>query len=182
MEKVKKIYNYIDKKKDPLEKIYNYLDKETNINKKFDISKNEEIMKYNKDINKTQKYIKNIDNGFILVSLLLVLFMTYIIFSAYELNYSCDTFIYYSYIYTIFGILIYGFFILFIIKFVTYTETYKKLKYFYDNYYILFTIIILGLFFILGGLFKENEHKVFISHCILILKCHCITSRVNINI
>ena len=97
----------------------------------------------------------------------------YIGFSAYELSYSCDTFIYYSYVYVIFGILIYSFFILFIIKFVSYTKTYKSFKYYYDNYYIIFIGVILLLFYLLGILFKENEHKVLVSHliwlCILFL-------------
>ena len=99
--------------------------------------------------------------------------LVYIGFSAYELNYSCETFIYYSYIYVIFGILIYSFLILFIIKFISLTETYKKFKYYYDNYYVLYIVVILCLFYLLGDLFKENEHKVLVSHiiwlCILFL-------------
>jgi len=155
--------NIIDKS---LNKVYDYVESNVNLNKRFDIGKNEEILKYNEDIKEKDVYIKHINNGFILITILMFCLLVYIGFSAYELNYSCDTFIYYSYVYVIFGILIYSFFILFIIKFVSLTKTYKNFKYYYDNYYIIYIIVILGLFYLLGSLFKENEHKVLVSHLI----------------
>ena len=162
--------NIID---ESLNKVYDYVESNTNINNRFDIGKNEEILQYNTHIKEKGTYIKHINKGFILISLLMFIILGYIAFSAYELSYSCDTFIYYSYVYVIFGILIYSFFILFIIKFVSYTKTYKSFKYYYDNYYVIFIVVILLLFYLLGNLFKENEHKVLVSHliwlCILFL-------------
>jgi len=156
-----------------LNKVYDYIESNINLNKRFDMGKNEEILKYNQDIKEKNVHIKYINNGFILITILMMCLLVYIGFSAYELNYSCETFIYYSYIYVIFGILIYSFLILFIIKFISLTETYKKFKYYYDNYYILYIVVILCLFYLLGNLFKENEHKVLVSHmiwlCILFL-------------
>ena len=111
-----------------LNKVYDYVESNVKLNKRFDIGQNEEILKYNQDIKEKDVYIKHINNGFTLITILMFCLLTYIGFSAYELNYSCDTFIYYSYIYVIFGILIYSFFILFIIKFISLTNTYKSLN------------------------------------------------------
>ena len=60
MESLKKMYNSININTDPLEKVYNYVDKKTDINKNFDIGKNEEILKYNIDVKEKSYYIRNL--------------------------------------------------------------------------------------------------------------------------
>ena len=144
-----------------MDDILDYVDEKYKINEKSKLENSNDIYgvnkqkKNNKNDNNTIKYI---NKSFSFIVLTLFLLIIYIGFNAFNIQFKCENFIYFSYIYIILSILIYTFFILFIIQFLSYQTKFKNFMNYYRNYYIFVIIIILILFYFIGILFKNYEH------------------------
>ena len=155
-----------------MDDILDYVDEKYKINEKSKLENSNDIYgvnkqkKNNKNDNNTIKYI---NKSFSFIVLTLFLLIIYIGFSAFNIQFKCENFIYFSYIYIILSILIYTFFILFIIQFLSYQTKFKNFMNYYRNYYIFVIIIILILFYFIGILFKNYEHDVIYSHILWII-------------
>lgn len=129
-----------------------------------------DINSFNKiDLNLTNKININLNKGFIFLLISILILFILILINNCNYYYNCNNYLINSYLYLLLYIVLYSVIIICIINFTQKTDTYKLLKYYYDNYYLLWMFLILFLLLICGFLFNKFEDNIVYSHILWLI-------------
>lgn len=123
----------------------------------------------NVDINLSKEINVNLNNGFIFLLVSILILSIIILLNNCNYYYNCNNYLINSYLYLLLYTVLYSVLIICIINFAQQTNTYKLLKYYYDNYYVLWMFLIVFLLLVCGFLFNIFEDDIFYSHMLWLI-------------